>query len=104
MGNSQPSKTEPGANANLPPMMAPPMMAPPMMPPPMISNPMVPTNPMIPGQFPNGDITQHDPSAENTLNHQEGSSFSPSTDSPSAPPIFFNPSQFSSQPIQTPNM
>ena len=44
--NSQPSKTEPGANANLPPMMAPPMM-----PPPMISNPMVPTNPMIPGRY-----------------------------------------------------
>ena len=44
--NSQPSKSEPGANANLPPMMAPPMM-----PPPMISNPMVPTNPMIPGKY-----------------------------------------------------
>ena len=44
--NSQPSKSEPGANANLPPMMAPPMM-----PPPMISNPMVPTNPMIPGRY-----------------------------------------------------
>ena len=114
-------------------MMAPPMMAPPMMPPPMISDPMVPTNQMIPGRYstcylirvdvfrpllynkinirsqiigqvPNGDITQHDPSAENTLNHQEGSSFAPSADAPSAPPIFFNPSQFSSQPIQTPNM
>ena len=117
-----------------PPMMAPPMMPPPMISDPMVpTNQMIPgrystcylirvdvfreenkypdlfsirinIRSQIIGQVPNGDITQHDPSAENTLNHQEGSSFAPSADAPSAPPIFFNPSQFSSQPIQTPNM
>ena len=54
------------------------------------------------GPVSNGDIPQEEDVQPDKVNHQENTNISlPASD---APPMFFNPSQFTTQAIQTPNM
>ena len=54
------------------------------------------------GPVSNGDVPQQEQVQPDNVNHQENTNNSlPASD---APPMFFNPIQFSNQAIQTPNM